>query len=121
MALAAIGLAAAGLLLYATRAWGLGVTYDSVVYVQASHDLSSISLPQPNDHGGEPLYWWAPVYPLALKLVGGGYDGARLLNAFLLLTGVILIGLSPGSLSVAEPGSSPVRSTHSPRPCSPPT
>ena len=92
MALAAIGLAAAGLLLYATRAWGLGVTYDSVVYVQASHDLSSISLPQPNDHGGEPLYWWAPVYPLALKLVGGGYDGARLLNAFLLLTGVILIG-----------------------------
>ena len=71
---------------------GLGVTYDSVVYVQASHALSSISLPQPDDHGGEPLYWWAPVYPLALKLVGGGYDGARFLNAFLLLTGVILIG-----------------------------
>ena len=76
VALIVVGAASAALLLYATHTWGLGVSYDSVVYVQASHDLSSISLPQPRDHGGEPLYWWAPLYPLALKLVGGGYGGA---------------------------------------------
>ena len=91
-ALAVVGVVAAALLLYATRTWGLGVSYDSVVYIQGSHDLSAIPLPQPRDHGGEPLYWWAPVYPLALKLVGGTYDGARFLNAFLLLVGAILVG-----------------------------
>jgi hypothetical protein len=68
------------------------VSYDSVVYVQASHDLSSIDLPQAQDQGGAPLYWWAPVYPVALKLVGGSYSGARFLNALLLIVGVLLVG-----------------------------
>ena len=64
-----------GLLVVTTHRWGLGVNYDSVVYVQASHNLSSIPLPQPRDHGGEALYGWPPIYPLALKLFGGGYSG----------------------------------------------
>lgn len=85
-------LAAAAILLLTTRTWGLGVSYDSVVYVQASRDLSSIDLPQPRDRGGEPLYWWAPGYPVALKLFGGTYSGARILNALLLLVGALLVG-----------------------------
>jgi len=68
------------------------VSYDSVVYVQASRDLSSIDLPQAQDDGGAPLYWWAPLYPVALDLVGGSYSDARLLNAFLLIAGVLLVG-----------------------------
>jgi hypothetical protein len=92
LALVAVAVAAAAVLLLATRTWGLGVSYDSVVYVQASHDLSSIDLPQPRDQGGEPLYWWAPAYPVALKLFGGSYEGARILNALLLLLGALLIG-----------------------------
>ena len=60
--------------------------------MQASHDLSSIPLPQPRDHGGEALYGWPPIYPLALKLFGGGYSGARLLNVLLLLIGTLLVG-----------------------------
>ena len=70
-----IAISAAGLLVVTTHRWGLGVNYDSVVYVQASHNLSSIPLPQPRDHGGEALYGWPPIYPLALKLFGGGYPG----------------------------------------------
>ncbi len=85
------GLAAA-IMVVTTQRWGLGVTYDSVVYVQASHSLSSIPLPQPRDEGGKPLYWWAPGYPLVLKAIGGTYSGARLLNAFLLLAGVLVVG-----------------------------
>jgi hypothetical protein len=80
------------MLLVATERWDLGVSYDSVVYVQASHHLGSIGLPQPRDHGGSALYWWAPVYPVALKAVGGTYSSARLLNAFLLVVGVLLVG-----------------------------
>ena len=91
-ALAAVAVVSAALLLFATRTWGLGVSYDSVVYVQASRDLSSIDLPQAQDQGGAPLYWWAPVYPGALKLVGGSYSGARFLNALLLIVGVLLVG-----------------------------
>lgn len=91
---ATVGLMAAGLLLYATRRWGLGVSYDSVVYVQASHSLSRIGLPQPRDLGGRPLYWWAPVYPLALRAVGGGYESARWLNAGLLLVGTGAVGVT---------------------------
>ena len=40
-----IAASAAALLLIATHRWGLGVSFDSVVYIQASHDLSSIPLP----------------------------------------------------------------------------
>jgi Dolichyl-phosphate-mannose-protein mannosyltransferase len=87
-----VAVAAAAILLVATRSWGLGVSYDSVVYVQASRSLSSIDLPQARDHGGQPLYWWAPLYPVVLKLVGGGYSGARFLNAILLIIGSLLIG-----------------------------
>ena len=91
-ALVTVAVISAALLLVATRSWGLGVSYDSVVYVQASRDLGSIALPQAQDQGGEPLYWWAPVYPVALKLVGGAYSEARSLNALLLLVGVLLAG-----------------------------
>ena len=90
--LLATALVSAVLLLGATRTWGLGVQYDSVVYVQASRDLTSIGLPQPRDNGNQALYWWAPLYPIALKLVGGGYGGARILNALLLFAGTILVG-----------------------------
>jgi hypothetical protein len=91
-ALVTVAVLGAVLVLAATRSWGLGVSYDSVVYIQASRDLSSIDLPQALDHGGAPLYWWAPVYPVALKLVGGSYSGARFLNAALLIVGVLLVG-----------------------------
>lgn len=91
-ALVAVAVAAAALLLATTRTWGLGVSYDSVVYVQASDSLSSIPLPQPRDNGGEPLYWLAPIYPLALKAIGGSYMGARFLNGLLLLVATLLIG-----------------------------
>ena len=89
--LVAVAGAAAALMLATTHRWGLGVTYDSVIYVQASQSLSSIALPQPRDHGGEPLYWWAPGYPLALKVFGSSYSGARVLNALLLFIGVLLV------------------------------
>jgi hypothetical protein len=82
----------ASLLLIATQRWGLGVSFDSVVYIQASHDLSSIPLPQPLDDGGEALYHWAPGYAIALKAFGGSYVGARFLNVVLLFAGVLLIG-----------------------------
>jgi 4-amino-4-deoxy-L-arabinose transferase-like glycosyltransferase len=82
---------AAALLLVATHQWGLGVSYDSVVYVQASHSLSSIPLPQPRDSGGEALYWWAPAYPLALKAFGSSYGAARLFNCLLLVAGTLLV------------------------------
>ena len=88
----AVAVLAAATLLVATDRWGLGVSYDSVVYVQASHSLSTVPLPQPRDQGGKPLYWWAPGYPLLLKAFGGSYSGARLLNALLLLTGVLVVG-----------------------------
>ena len=81
------------LLLYATSTWGLGVSYDSVAYIQASDSLN-VELPQPRDQGGEPLYWWAPGYPVALKAVGGGYSAARYLSAFLLLAGALVIGVA---------------------------
>lgn len=79
--------------MYATHRFGLGVSYDSVVYVQASRSLSAIGLPQPRDLGGQPLYWWAPAYPELLRAVGGGYGAARWLNVVLLAAGTGLIGL----------------------------
>jgi hypothetical protein len=78
-------------LLTATHRWGLGVSYDSVVYVQASHSLSSIPLPQPRDSGGEALYWWAPAYPLVLRVFGSSYGGARFLSCLLLIAGTLLV------------------------------
>jgi hypothetical protein len=90
--LLAVAVLAAAILLVATERWGLGVSYDSVVYVQASHSLSAVPLPQPRDEGGKPLYWWAPGYPLLLKAFGGSYSGARLLNALLLFTGILVVG-----------------------------
>jgi hypothetical protein len=90
-ALVAVAAGAAALLLLATAEWGLGVTYDSVAYVQARDDLR-VDVPQPRDEGGEPLYWWPPAYPLALNAVGGGYSGARYLSALLLFAGTLLIG-----------------------------
>jgi hypothetical protein len=92
VALVVIASAAAGLLLASTHTWGLGVSYDSVVYVQASNSLSSIPLPQGQDAGGKALYWWAPAYPLALRAVGGSYSSARFLNALLLFLGAVLVG-----------------------------
>jgi hypothetical protein len=87
-----VAVASAVLLLATTHRWGLGVSYDSVVYVQASHSLSEIPLPQPRDHGGEALYWWAPAYPVLLRAFGGDYSGGRLLNALLLALGAVLVG-----------------------------
>ncbi len=92
IALAATAAGSAVVLFVATQTWGLGVSYDSVVYVQASHRLSAIPLPQPRDLGGQALYWWGPVYPLVLKAVGAGYSGARILNAILLCAGSLLVG-----------------------------
>jgi hypothetical protein len=92
-AIAAVGSALAALVLVATRRWGLGLSYDSVVYDQASHSLSSIDLPQPRDAGGAALYWWAPLYPVALKIAGSSYDAARYVNALLLLAGIVVTGV----------------------------
>jgi hypothetical protein len=78
--------------LASTHTWGLGVSYDSVVYVQASDSLSSIPLPQGQDSGAKALYWWAPAYPLALRAIGGSYPSARFLNALLLFLGAVLVG-----------------------------
>jgi hypothetical protein len=89
--LLAVAVFAAGLLFVSTSRWGLGVSYDSVVYVQASHHLGSIPLPQGADQGGKALYWWAPGYPIVLEAFGGDYSGARLLNTLLLFLGVLLV------------------------------
>jgi len=91
--LLAVAASATAILLWSTERWGLGVSYDSVVYVQASQHLGSIALPQPRDHGGRALYWWAPVYPVVLNVFGGGYSGARILNSLLLLIGGLLVGV----------------------------
>ncbi len=90
-AIAGAGLVGALSVLVATRAWGLGVSYDSVAYVQASHHLS-VDLPQPRDLGGQPLYWWGPIYPLVLRAAGSSYSHARLVNAGLLLVGAAVVG-----------------------------
>lgn len=89
--LLAVAVFASGLLFVSTSRWGLGVSYDSVVYVQASHHLGSIPLPQSTDQGGKALFWWAPGYPLVLAAFGGDYSGARLLNTLLLFLGVLLV------------------------------
>lgn len=86
-----VGLVGALSVLVATRSWGLGVSYDSVAYVQASHHLS-VDLPQPRDLGGQPLYWWGPIYPLVLRVVGSTYASARLVNAGLLFVGAAVVG-----------------------------
>jgi len=88
--IAVVGLVGALSVLVATRPWGLGVSYDSVAYVQASRHLS-VDLPQPRDFGGQPLYWWGPIYPLLLRVAGGSYANARLLNAGLLLVGAAVV------------------------------
>jgi len=88
---AAVGSISAVLLLIATHTWGLGVTYDSVAYMQASHRLS-VAIPQPRDQGGQPLYWWGPVYPLVLKATGSSYSNARFVAAVLLLLGALVVG-----------------------------
>ena len=77
--------------LVATEPWGLAVSYDSVAYMQASDDLV-VEIPQPRDQGGEPLYWWAPGYPLALRAAGGDLAGARVVNAILLAAGTLVVG-----------------------------
>ena len=87
-----VAVSASAIMLAASHRWGLGVSYDSVVYVQASHSLTSIPLPQPRDQGSKALYWWAPGYPLALRVFGGSYSGARYLNALLLLIGTVVVG-----------------------------
>jgi Dolichyl-phosphate-mannose-protein mannosyltransferase len=96
---AAVAIAGAALVVVATRRWGLGVSYDSVVYVQASHHLSAVPLPQPDDRGGKALYWWAPLYPLALRPFGGSYDAARFLAAALLAAGASVVGLTAWRMS----------------------
>ena len=102
--LLAVAVAAVSIFLVATERWGLGVSYDSVVYVQASHSLSKIPLPQARDQGGKPLYWWAPGYPLVLKAFGGTYSGARLLNALLLFVGVLVVGAAAWKATDARSG-----------------
>src|SRR6476660_460466 len=91
VAIAGAGLAGALSVFVATREWGLGVSYDSVAYVQASHHWS-VDLPQPRDLGGQPLYWWGPIYPLVLRAAGSSYSHARLVNAGLLLVGAAVVG-----------------------------
>jgi hypothetical protein len=105
--LVAISGLAAALLLAVTARWGLGVSPDSVAYLDAARNLRhgdgvKQTADQPlvyaavHQHAPYPLFWWAPFYPLAVAGTSlgpwGQLEAARVLNALLLAASVALVG-----------------------------
>ncbi len=84
----AVGMAATGLVIYVTRA-GVGMSADSVVYVQAGRNLAEgRGLTVLNRDGqSDALFWFPPLYPMLIGAVSKmGMDAtaaARWVNAVL--------------------------------------
>ena len=94
-----IGLAASGLLWYATQPWGVGVGYDSFYYITSARNLISGQGLGTIDVDGSiiPLTKFPPLYPLILAALSfssglGIIDVARLINIILYGTNVFLVG-----------------------------
>jgi hypothetical protein len=111
--IAAIGIA---IHLYSTSL-GAGVSPDSTRYITAANSLNDgvgLQILAP-DGGLEPLTLWSPLYPVILSIFGqigiDIYDAARILNALMMGANVLLIGvmiarLTPGSWIAPLVGSS---------------
>jgi hypothetical protein len=106
--LGAISAVAAAFLLVVTARWGLGVTPDSVSYLDAARNVRhgdglTHTADQPllaavvHKHAPYPLLFWAPFYPVVLAATSIGpwglLEAARLLNVLLFAATVALVGL----------------------------
>ena len=101
-----------GLLLFGTGRLGLGVSHDSVIYLDAAQTLSATgTLARPSPDGQlTPFTHYPPLYPWLLATLGSSvrqiHENARLLNvvlfgATLLLVGALAFRCGRGSAALA--------------------
>ena len=89
------GMAASVLVLWTTAQFGVGVSSDSITYIETAESLLAGKgfLPR-----GEPMTFFPPIYPLALAATGllakNLVEAARVLNALLFGINVTLIALA---------------------------
>jgi hypothetical protein len=88
-----------GWVLYATATkFGIGLDSDSAVYIGAARSLLEGEGLRIYYGSGPPIGTWAPMFPLALGLIGtmgvDPVDGARVLNAALFGAAILLVGLA---------------------------
>lgn len=88
-----LGLLGAGLILFATTQYGVGLSSDSVWYISSAQNISKGY--GYTDHVGKPLTVFPPLFSMALAVIGQGQLEldivARYLNAILF---GLLVGLS---------------------------
>ena len=98
-------LVTAGLVLVATSTYGPGLTPDSLTYVSTAISLASAGGFQ--DHAGEPLVLFPPLYPLLLApglwLGAAALSVVRVLN-MICTVGIVVVGFSIASRHVSSPG-----------------
>lgn len=96
--LSLIAIRAAGIFIWATGEFGIGIRSDSVAYIWSARSLAEGSgLGRPDGIGNfKPMTHWPPLYPILLaffEIIGlDVIEGARWLGAFLFAINIFLVG-----------------------------